>query len=198
MYTLLTNHIKNILNKKPDIVIDENILINIQDMWFLIDDNSRYDCLFKIVCIGKENTGKTTFCQTLEGKKNEYYLSTIGVDLHVKTFQSVINNKIIALQICDSSGQERFTTITTSYLKTSRFVYFFYRDNKPEQDYINFIKKYSYDRCVFICIKNKKNTHLQVLEPFSDFFLHFEVDVTCLDDIIALNSIMIETFYQYL
>ena len=77
-----------------------------------------YDRLFKLLLIGDSGVGKS--CLLLRYADNVWddrYISTIGVDFKIRTI--TVNKKIIKLQIWDTSGQERFRTITSSYYRGS-------------------------------------------------------------------------------
>ena len=75
-----------------------------------------YDHLLKILLIGDTGVGKS--CLLLRYADDTYtesYISTIGVDFKIKT--SIINGKVVKLQIWDTAGQERFRTVTSSYYR---------------------------------------------------------------------------------
>ena len=66
---------------------------------------------FKCICIGDSGVGKTALLLRLtEGYFRESFITTIGVDIRVKTLN--IFSKRIRLQLWDTAGQERFRTIT--------------------------------------------------------------------------------------
>jgi Ras-related protein Rab-1A len=73
--------------------------------------------LFKVIIIGDSGVGKssilTMFCE--KTIPDDYYNTTIGVDLFTKSVQ--INNNKIKLQIWDTAGQERFRSITRTYYR---------------------------------------------------------------------------------
>eukprot|EP01114_Cavostelium_apophysatum_P016686 TRINITY_DN479_c0_g1_i1.p1 TRINITY_DN479_c0_g1~~TRINITY_DN479_c0_g1_i1.p1 ORF type:complete len:652 (-),score=239.59 TRINITY_DN479_c0_g1_i1:843-2798(-) len=76
-----------------------------------------YDYLFKILLIGDSGVGKS--CLLLRFADNSYftesYISTIGVDFKIRTIE--LGGKTVKLQIWDTTGQERFRTITSSYYR---------------------------------------------------------------------------------
>ncbi|PRP83129.1 hypothetical protein PROFUN_09808 [Planoprotostelium fungivorum] len=79
--------------------------------------NRDYDYLFKILVIGDSGVGKS--CLLLRFVDNTYfaesYISTIGVDFKIRTVE--IDGKVVKLQVWDTTGQERFRTITSSYYR---------------------------------------------------------------------------------
>eukprot|EP01100_Stratorugosa_tubuloviscum_P007242 TRINITY_DN302_c3_g1_i1.p1 TRINITY_DN302_c3_g1~~TRINITY_DN302_c3_g1_i1.p1 ORF type:complete len:196 (-),score=59.72 TRINITY_DN302_c3_g1_i1:77-664(-) len=77
---------------------------------------SDYDHLFKLLFIGDSGVGKSCLLiRFTDDSYTESYISTIGVDFKIKTL--TIDGKTIKLQIWDTSGQERFRTITSSYYR---------------------------------------------------------------------------------
>eukprot|EP01110_Echinostelium_bisporum_P012602 TRINITY_DN7367_c0_g1_i1.p1 TRINITY_DN7367_c0_g1~~TRINITY_DN7367_c0_g1_i1.p1 ORF type:complete len:95 (+),score=8.62 TRINITY_DN7367_c0_g1_i1:59-343(+) len=75
--------------------------------------NTEYDYLIKVLIIGDSGVGKS--CLLLRFADNtffsESYISTIGVDFKIKTIE--IDGKVVKVQLWDTTGQERFRTITS-------------------------------------------------------------------------------------
>jgi Ras-related protein Rab-1A len=81
-----------------------------------------YDYLFKVLFIGNSNVGKSSLILRFTDKTfTESYICTIGVDFKIYTIK--LNNKIIKIQIWDSSGSERFKTITSSYYRNANGIF---------------------------------------------------------------------------
>ncbi len=84
--------------------------------------SDEYDYLFKCVAVGDGGVGKTAITVRFsKGFFTEDYKMTIGVDFHVKTIiidtpQGPIRTK---LQIWDTGGQERFSSIRPMYYRGS-------------------------------------------------------------------------------
>jgi len=79
--------------------------------------------IYKIILIGSANTGKTTFCQRITDIPfNETYLSTIGIDFHIRSFK-LDDEKTVRLQIWDTAGSERYRSISRMYYKGSHIVF---------------------------------------------------------------------------
>ncbi|XP_053172886.1 ras-related protein Rab-7L1-like [Scomber japonicus] len=73
--------------------------------------------LMKILIIGDSNVGKSSFVNRyINGKFNEMYKATVGVDFSVKVLQWSENEKV-RLQLWDIAGLERFTSMTRVYYK---------------------------------------------------------------------------------
>lgn len=81
-----------------------------------------YDYLFKSIVVGDGGVGKTALTLRFsKGFFTEDYKMTIGVDFHVKTIAiDAVEGKIRAkLQIWDTGGQERFSSIRPMYYRGS-------------------------------------------------------------------------------
>lgn len=77
-----------------------------------------YDYLFKIILVGDQAVGKTSLVRRFTtGKFVQDYKSTIGVDFTVQTLN--IDGRIVKLQIWDTTGQERFRSLTTGYYRNA-------------------------------------------------------------------------------
>jgi small GTP-binding protein len=95
-----------------------------------------HDYVFKIILVGDTGAGKTaimeSFCyNTFSSSKN----STIGVDLSTETLE--VGDKRVKLDIWDTSGQERFSSITTSYFKGSHGVFIVFDAHAEKQDTVS-------------------------------------------------------------
>lgn len=85
--------------------------------------SDEYDYLFKSIVVGDGGVGKTALTLRFsKGFFTEDYKMTIGVDFHVKTIE--INTEDegmlrVKLQIWDTGGQERFSSIRPMYYRGS-------------------------------------------------------------------------------
>ena len=69
---------------------------------------------FKILLLGESDVGKTSiFKRYLFNNYEEKMMSTIGVELETKILN--YNNKNYSITLIDTTGQERFKSITKSY-----------------------------------------------------------------------------------
>jgi small GTP-binding protein len=68
--------------------------------------NKSYDYLFKLLCIGEANVGKTTFLHQYMHDTFANYRSTVGIDVCEK-YINVEDNQRILLQLWDTAGQVR-------------------------------------------------------------------------------------------
>ncbi len=114
--------------------------------------NCEYNVLVKTVMIGEAGVGKTSFCRKLTtGEFSELYSSTIGVDFFIKYIFA--DSKIFKLQIWDTAGQEKFTSIVTSYFRNAKLVILMYDLN--DENSLKKIKKW-YDKIDYYCNEDVK------------------------------------------
>ena len=116
-----------------------------------------YDYLFKVVLIGDIGVGKSSLL--LRFVNNEFMedTSTIGVDFKFKTI--VLNSKTIKLQIWDTTGQEIFRTINSSYNRGADSFIVVYDITNLDSFFFNIILLISsliFESIVFISINKFK------------------------------------------
>ncbi|RUS88304.1 hypothetical protein EGW08_003942 [Elysia chlorotica] len=76
-----------------------------------------FDFLIKVVINGAAQVGKTSLLHRYaNGKYQDTYIATIGVDFIVKEIQTK-DGDTVKLQAWDLAGEERFRTITNSYYR---------------------------------------------------------------------------------
>lgn len=76
-----------------------------------------YDYLFKYIFVGETGAGKTSFADRLVNSEFHYHHeTTIGVDFRCK-MNTLHDNVVIKSHIWDTAGQEKFSSIITSYYK---------------------------------------------------------------------------------
>ncbi len=85
--------------------------------------SDEYDFLFKSIVVGDGGVGKTALTLRFsKGFFTEDYKMTIGVDFHVKTIMIETEDEgslRVKLQIWDTGGQERFSSIRPMYYRGS-------------------------------------------------------------------------------
>ena len=75
--------------------------------------------IFKIIIIGDFSSGKTNIItQYISHKFTQDSQPTIGVEMYPKEFQ--INQDKVSAQIWDTAGQEKYSTLTSSYYKGTK------------------------------------------------------------------------------
>ena len=123
------------------------------------EDNKRYDLTFKIIVIGDSNVGKS--CLTMRATRNyyeEFYSPTLGFEFFTLTIK--INDCYVKLQIWDTSGQETYNSLISSFYRCSSLAILAYSvDDKKSFDHLNFwlneIKTQSNPDVIIFLIGNK-------------------------------------------
>lgn len=117
-----------------------------------------YDYVFKIIILGDTFVGKSNLINHYF-KKDIKPSSTIGLDLHRKVV--CIDDKNIAIQFWDTSGQERYKSLTSSYYKDAKGVFILYDiTNKESFSSVDFWINDIKEKCneiIIIIIGNKND-----------------------------------------
>ena len=131
--------------------------------------------LFKIITLGDSNVGKSSIiCRYLENKFYENFISTIGIN---KSQKEIIleNGKKITLFLIDTSGQEKYNSISKQYIRNADGVLFvFDLSNKKT---FNNIKKWikifyesNFNTIPKYLIGNKKDLPKDIDQDLIDLF----------------------------
>ena len=120
------------------------------------------EVVFKILILGNQNVGKTSFIQRYcEDKFDENQLASIGVDLKTKSINRHKRN--ILLKIFDTAGQEKFHSISKNYFKSSDGIILLYdisclKSFQAIKSWIDSIKEVvDLDEIGFILLGNKSD-----------------------------------------
>ena len=154
----------------------------------MIDATDDYDFLGKVILVGDQGTGKTSFSKMYFTKKfDSETKSTIGVEFSSEIF--TIDDNKIKIQLWDTAGQERFEAITNLYYKNSIASIIFFDLTKLNTFYnvskwIEKIKNNTFD-CMIYLVGNKSDLeHVRAIkkteaEEFAkaNGALYFEVSV---------------------
>ena len=104
----------------------------------LPEDCNQYDLSFKMIVIGDAGVGKS--CLTAKATKDmfeETYSVTVGFEFMV--FNVKINDTIVKLQIWDTSGQEIYRSLISSYYRNASLAMMVYAiDNKESFNHIEY------------------------------------------------------------
>eukprot|EP01083_Nonionella_stella_P272002 922126_1 len=118
-----------------------------------------YDYLLKMLLIGDSGVGKSCLLvRYSDDTYNSSYISTIGVDFKIKTFD--MNNEIVKLQIWDTAGQDRFKAITTTFYRGAHGIVIVY-DVTDRSTFANIkswlyeVDRYAVDNVCKLIIGNK-------------------------------------------
>eukprot|EP01040_Poterioochromonas_malhamensis_P015327 gene15327-17142_t len=97
----------------------------------------RNDLQIKMLMIGNVSVGKTNVMMRFaKGRFSPQYSQTIGLDFQLKTTK--IEEKKIQIQIWDTSGQERFRSLTQNYYRgTNAVILVFDITNRTSFDALN-------------------------------------------------------------
>ena len=128
-------------------------------------DAIKYDYLFKFMILGASNTGKSyltnriylydDYSEFINSKNN--IMHTIGVDFKILIIK--YKNKTIKIQFWDTSGNNRFEHIASSFMRgCSSFLLCYDAYNKDSFNYIKnkyFEIKSIYNNAVYVLIRNK-------------------------------------------
>ena len=83
------------------------------------------DITLKILVLGDSNVGKTSLLLSYSDNYfPDSHVATIGIDYKIKTI--AVNGVNLKLQIWDTSGQERFRSMTHTFLKKAHGIVFVY------------------------------------------------------------------------
>jgi Ras-related protein Rab-1A len=121
---------------------------------------AEYDFLCKLLIVGDSGVGKS--CLLLRFAEDSFFaesfISTIGVDFKIRTVS--IDGKLVKLQLWDTTGQERFRTITSSYYRGAHGVLLTY-DVTNENSFHNIriwlgeVERYASENVVKVILGNK-------------------------------------------
>ena len=117
-----------------------------------------YETNLSILLLGASDTGKTSLL--MRYAKNQYkdsYISTVGLDSTLKKL--IIDGEEVNLHIMDTSGQERFKSLSQSYYKKADGVIFVFDvTNKESFEAIKYwlkdVQSYNSD-IVYVIVGNK-------------------------------------------
>ena len=114
-----------------------------------------------IMTLGSMTVGKSSFIlKYTENNFQEIYLATVGIDFKVKTL--IIKDKQYKLFFYDTTGQEKYKSISLNVIKTAHGVVLMYDiTNKSSfesiPDWISSIKEAKGDNFPMILLGNKKD-----------------------------------------
>ena len=111
-----------------------------------------------ILLLGDSDSGKTSLLMRyVKNQYKENYISTVGLDSLVKNL--IINEEDVSLHIMDTSGQERFKSLSQSYYKkVDGIIFVFDVTNRESYEGVKFWLKdaLSYNKeIVYVIVGNK-------------------------------------------
>eukprot|EP01104_Vermistella_antarctica_P001120 TRINITY_DN11176_c0_g1_i1.p1 TRINITY_DN11176_c0_g1~~TRINITY_DN11176_c0_g1_i1.p1 ORF type:complete len:926 (+),score=283.45 TRINITY_DN11176_c0_g1_i1:209-2986(+) len=165
--------------------------------------NTEYDYLFKLLLIGDSGVGKS--CLILRFADDTYfsetYISTIGVDFKIRTIE--VDGKVVKLQVWDTTGQERFRTITSSYYRGAHGIILVYSiDDRVTFNNVKRwqqeISRYAHENVNLILLGNKceDNAHRQV--TFDEGKEYADTHNIPFMEVSAKNNVNVEAAFLHL
>ncbi|KAF6017176.1 hypothetical protein EB796_024506 [Bugula neritina] len=78
--------------------------------------STEYDYIFKLILVGDKAVGKSSLTlRFADDTYSERHVTTIGIDMKIRTIE--LHGKTIKLNIWDTSGEEKFRSITRNYYR---------------------------------------------------------------------------------
>ena len=97
-----------------------------------MNNKSKENIVFKIITLGNSGVGKTSIIERyINNIFNDNAISTVGLEFCVKKIK-LKDGKEISLKLMDTSGQEKYSAVTKSYLKNAEGVLFVFALNNKE------------------------------------------------------------------
>ncbi len=140
---------------------------------------SEYDYIYRLIIVGDTCTGKTCFFWRFSGIDTFHALLplTMGVDFNICCL--TLDDIRMKLQIWDTSGHERFSSIRTPYYHGTQGVIVLYDTTSMEtfeniQYWMSEIKRYGHPEAVVMLVGNKcdltekKNVDYSTARNFAD------------------------------
>ncbi len=138
--------------------------------------------LFKILLIGDSGVGKSSQLRRFtDNTFTNTYCSTIGVDFAIRVLS--FGERTVKLQVWDTSGQERFRSITSSYYRGAHAVMIVYASNSRNSfDALpGWLKEVSDAATMHLL-----NTLARALSALSHTPCHSQVDRYCADSAVKM------------
>ena len=97
-----------------------------------MNNKNKEQTVFKIITLGNSGVGKTSIIERyINNIFNDNAISTVGLEFCVKKIK-LKDGKEISLKLMDTSGQEKYSAVTKSYLKNAEGVLFVFALNNKE------------------------------------------------------------------
>jgi small GTP-binding protein len=158
-----------------------------------------YNYLYKCVIVGDSSVGKSQFISKLcQNKFNQNSKQTIGVEFATQNIQ--VDDKIIKLQIWDTSGESRYRALTSAYYRGSTLQLLFFdlsniKSFNNLEKWINEIKEFNNNPFV-VLIGNKSDLEKRInQEQINEFAIthcdgrYYEISCKS-DDKVKINNIV--------
>lgn len=157
------------------------------------------EIILKILLIGDTSVGKTSLLiKYTEDNFSENHITTIGVECVDK--QITINDRKVTLQIWDTSGQERFKSITKNFYQNANgiiFVFDITNENSFEhlKDWLDNSEQFAKDfKKLIVGNKNDLEDQRVIKKERIEHFAN-EREIKCFETS-AKNGINVERIFQ--
>jgi small GTP-binding protein len=131
---------------------------------------------FRIITLGDSGVGKTSIIKRFcENKFDSNNASTIGMNFAFK--ELYVNKKMVKLKLLDTCGQEKYRSLTKSYLKNVSAVFFVFAFNDKDSfenlnEWIEIFKEsYSINEIPHMLLGNKCDLKNEIDETLIDEFV---------------------------
>jgi len=132
------------------------------------------DPSYKVLLLGPADAGKTQLMQQMTGSYSPSFTSTVGLDFRTLKFKMPNASSETKVQVWDTSGQERYRTITTSYFRGTDAVFIMGNDgasvlawkNESENQLQNGGRQFA-DKDIYVALYSADHSAV-VLVPFDD------------------------------
>jgi Ras-related protein Rab-6A len=142
---------------------------------------------FKIIFLGDQYVGKSSILNRFyQGKFEEDYQATIGLDFHSKNVN--INGSPVRLLLYDTAGQEKFKSLIPMYIRDANIILVVYDITSKDsfthtEHWVNETKDLKREDAIFVLIGNKldlESNRIVSTKEAEDYatekgFLFFEV-----------------------
>ena len=145
------------------------------------EGKNKKEILYKILLLGDWSVGKTCFLMRYtENTFNDIHLSTIGVDFKLKIIK-LDNGEEIKIQIWDTAGQDRYRTITKSYIRGAHGIILIYdvtsrKSFEGIQSWVKQIKDQVSSKVCVALVANKIDKEKREVSPEEGIKLGKEID----------------------
>lgn len=140
-------------------------LISTDDVEALDNSFSTVDFTIKVVCAGEAGVGKTSMVRSKEGF-DSVYKSTICFEHSWKNFR--VNEKVIRMQIWDTSGQELYRSLINKFYRDCHVVIIVFAVDNMEsfekcEMWLKEIKSYADNDTILYLVGNKNDNENRVV-----------------------------------
>jgi len=118
-----------------------------------------HEYTFRIVVAGDVCVGKSSILQrATNSQHSNAYTQTVGIEFFSQLLR--VNGKLVNLQLWDTAGQEKFSSLTSSYFRAAAGVIIvFDLTNKLSfqsvRDWCKFVRELASDSVVIFLVGNK-------------------------------------------